>query len=103
MKTILKSDRIESCQITNCKHLAVHTFKLCEKHAANLLTREIVNYKKRLGEKDQVLRAIIQALEEPAGGEYWTARKLADEWSIFNDDLEGNRVLLRLAQEALKK
>lgn len=48
------------------------------------------------------LNAIRIALKEPAGGEYHTARKLADKWGIFHEDLAGERVLLRLAQEALK-
>lgn len=48
------------------------------------------------------LKAIAIALAEPAGGEYHTARALANEWGIFNDDLEGGRVLLRLAEHAIK-
>lgn len=49
------------------------------------------------------MRAIAIALKEPAGGEYHSARKLANEWGIYNDDLDGDRVLLRLAETALTR
>jgi hypothetical protein len=50
----------------------------------------------------EALTVIAIALREPDGGEYWSARKLADEWGIYNDDLEGNRVLLRVAEKAIE-
>lgn len=45
------------------------------------------------------LKAIRIALKR---GEYHTARKLADKWGIYHEDLVGEMVLLRLAEEALK-
>jgi len=49
----------------------------------------------------EFVQAVATALAEPAGGEYWTARKLADKWGIYHDDLEGERVLLKLAEALL--
>jgi len=49
------------------------------------------------------LMAIAIAKKEPAGGEYWTARELATKWGIYADDLEGERVLLKLAEYAISK
>lgn len=49
---------------------------------------------------EEACSVIAVALAEPAGGEYWSARKLADKWNIYNEDLEGSRVLLRLAEKA---
>jgi hypothetical protein len=49
------------------------------------------------------LKAIAIAQKEPAGGDYWTARELANKWGIFTDDLAGERVLLKLVEYAISK
>ena len=62
---------------------------------------ELASAERELEKLREALRAIAIALAEPAGGEYWTARELADKWGIYSEDLEGTRVLLRLAEAAL--
>jgi hypothetical protein len=49
------------------------------------------------------LKVIAIALKEPAGGEFWSARKFLDDRGIFNGDLDGERVLLRVAQAAIAR
>lgn len=66
---------------------------------ADLIVRAVNSYDDMLA----VLKAIAIAQKEPAGGEYWTARELANKWGIFTDDLAGERVLLKLAEYAISK
>ena len=47
------------------------------------------------------LQVIAEALKEPDGGDYWPARKFLDKYGLYHDDLEGSRVLLRVAEVAL--
>jgi hypothetical protein len=49
------------------------------------------------------LKAIAEALREPAGGEFWTARKFLDRFDVFHGDLDGLRVLNLVAEVALRQ
>lgn len=50
----------------------------------------------------QALTVIAEALKEPAGGSYWPARGFLGRYDKFHDDLDGDRVLLRVAEVALE-
>ncbi len=45
----------------------------------------------------EALRAIQEALKEPAGGSYWLARTILHKLEIYNDDLNDLRVLHAVA------
>lgn len=51
----------------------------------------------------EAFRAIATALKEPSGGPFWAARKILDRHDIYHDDLEGSRVLRRLAELMLTR
>lgn len=56
-------------------------------------------------ERDRHTKALIviaEALKGPHGGSYWPARQYLDEFDKFHEDLDGTRVLLQVAQLALK-
>lgn len=49
-----------------------------------------------------LLLAIREAMQGPAGGEWWPLRKLADDYGIFHDDLDGPRLIPLLIDKVLK-
>ena len=71
-------------------------------NACRLKNVELEAAEERVRELEKALGVIAIALAEPAGGEFWSARKLADELGIYHDDLDGMRVLLRIAERLAK-
>lgn len=51
----------------------------------------------------RALQVLAIALKEPDGGSYHPARSFLDKHGIYHDDLEGTRVLLRVAQIGLNR
>lgn len=49
----------------------------------------------------KALQILAEALKEPDGGSYWPARRFLTAHDIYHDDLQGTRVLLRVAQIGL--
>lgn len=93
--------------------------EFCEQHLAapdedgcSCELHRILNEKVRLAERGTVtggvgqlreaLEVIAEALKEPAGGEYWPARKFLDKHGIYHENLEGVRVLNEVARAALR-
>lgn len=49
----------------------------------------------------RALEVLAIALKEPDGGSYHPARRFLDRYGAYHDDLQGTRVLLRVAQIGL--
>src|SRR4029077_12284042 len=72
--------------------------KRCAEGLGNIATvLEAVNSHTLLVE---ALEAIAVALKDPAGGEYWTARKFLDKQGVWHGDIDGEKVLLEVAKAA---
>ncbi len=50
----------------------------------------------------EALRVIYTGLRDDKSGEFWSARRWLDERDVFNDNLNGERILLEVAKFALK-
>jgi len=120
-KAIARAERAEAALSIICERHLDTTLSdanindncpLCEKERAEAKEVQLRNHliteqgarnhaKDALKDCTEVLQAITSALAEPQGGEYHTARKVADKFGIYHDDLEGGRVLLRIAEHIL--
>jgi hypothetical protein len=49
----------------------------------------------------RALQVLAIALKEPDGGSYWPARQFLTSHGAYHDDLQGTRVLLRVANIGL--
>lgn len=49
----------------------------------------------------EALTVLCEAMKEPAGGSYHPARFFLNKHGVYNGDLQGDRVLLRVAEIGL--